>query len=221
MSHPLDNPVWNALGGPHFKLGATDGRLRHYDPTIAIFAGVEDPFASDFAGLPKGRSYGFVTTGPVRWPASIEKVRQADVLQMIAEAPMPSAPGPDLVALGEVNVPEMMALVELTQPGPFARRTLKMGKFWGIAEDGKLVAMAGERMKLPGMTEVSAVCTHPDYRGQGYARELVSKVLFGIMERTETPFLHVYPDNAGAIGLYRQLGFAPRRTMTFTVVRPR
>jgi ribosomal protein S18 acetylase RimI-like enzyme len=221
MSHPLDNPVWSALSGPHFRLGASNGTVRHYDPTIAIFAGVEDPFASDFAGLPKARSYGFVTTGPVTWPASLEATRQVEVLQMIAEAPKPATTGGDLMALGEVNVPEMMALVELTQPGPFARRTLKMGKFWGIVEDGRLAAMAGERMRLTGFTEVSAVCTHPDYRGQGYALELVSKVLGGIMERSETPFLHVYPNNAGAIGLYERLGFAPRRVMTFTVVRPR
>lgn len=221
MGHPLDNPVWNALGGPHFRLGAGDGRVRHYDPGIALFAAVEDPLASDFAGLPRGRTYGFVTAAAPTFPASVEVERQAEVLQMIAEQPRPGATGGDLMALGDINVAEMTALVELTQPGPFAARTIKMGRFWGIAEDGRLAAMAGERMRLPGFTEVSAVCTHPDYRGQGYARELVSKVLLGIMERSETPFLHVYPDNAGAIGLYESLGFAGRRTMTFSIVRPR
>lgn len=221
MSHPLDNPVWHALGGPHFRLGATNGRVRHYDPTISVFAGVEDPWSSDFDGLPKGGTFGFVTAGAPPFPQAVEVVRQADVLQMIAETPRPSLPGPDLLALGDINVPEMMALADLTQPGPFAARTNKMGKFWGIVEDGRLVAMTGERMKLTGFTEVSAVCTHPDYRGRGYARELVSKVMLGMMERGETPFLHVYPDNAGAIGLYESLGFAARRTMTFSIVRPR
>lgn len=221
MSHPLDNPVWEALGGPQFRLGATDGRIRYYDPTIALFAAVADPFSADFAGLPKGGSFAFVTTDPVSFPSHLEVVRQAAVLQMIAERPTPAVPGEGLTALTDINVPEMMALAELTEPGPFAPRTIKMGKYWGIVEDGRLVAMAGERMRLPGYTEVSAVCTHPDYRGQGYSRELVSKVLEGIIGRGETPFLHVYPDNAAAIGGYEKLGFTPRRGMAFAIVRVR
>lgn len=221
MSHPLDNPVWHALGGPQFRLGATDGKVRHYDPTIAMFAAVGDPAAADVAGLPKGRSYGFVTVERVRFPASIEVEREAEVMQMIAERPSPDAPNEEVVALVDSNVPEMMTLAELTHPGPFAGRTIKMGTFWGVFVEGRLAAMAGERMRLDGFTEVSAVCTHPDFRGRGFARSLVSKVLAGVIERGETPFLHVYPDNRPAIAAYEKLGFTQRRTMRFTIVRPR
>ena len=131
------------------------------------------------------------------------------------------APRDDLVALTDDHVPQMMALVELTKPGPFVRRTNKVGKYWGIVEDGQLVAMAGDRLRLKGFGEVSAVCTHPDHRGKGYARELISKVAQSVVARGETPFLQAYPDNVAAIGLYESLGFVVRRSLTFTVVRRR
>lgn len=219
MSHPLDNMVWAALGGPQFRLGATDGIVRHFDPTIAMFAAVADPWSADFATLPTGHSFGFVTTDAVPFPPHIEVVREAVVTQMIAERPRLASPRDDIVALSDDHVPEMMALVELTRPGPFARRTNKMGKYWGIIEDGQLVAMAGDRLRLDGFGEVSAVCTHPDHRGKGYARELISKVAQGIVARGETPFLQAYPDNVTAIALYESLGFTMRRMLTFTVVR--
>jgi len=221
MSHPLDNMVWEALGGPQFRLGATDGIVRHYDPTIAMFAAVEDPWTADFATLPSGNTFGFVTTEAVPFPPQIEVLREAVVTQMIAEHPRLATPRDDLVALTDDDVPQMMALVELTKPGPFAPRTNKMGKYWGIVEGGELVAMAGDRLRLPGFGEVSAVCTHPDHRGKGYARELISKVAAGVVARGETPFLQSYPDNVAAIGLYESLGFTERRMLTFTVVRRR
>lgn len=219
MSHPLDNMVWEALGGPQFRLGATNGRVRYYDPTIAMFAGVADPWTSDFQGLPRGTSFGFVTTGPVKFPGEIEVLKTAELTHMTAEHPKLEPRGDELVALSDANVPEMMALVDLTYPGPFAARTIKMGKFWGALHDGHLVAMAGERMRLTGYTEVSAVCTHPDYRGKGYARELVSTVVAGIVSRGETSFLQVYPENAAAISLYESMGFAARRPLWFTIIR--
>lgn len=221
MSHPLDNMVWEALGGPQFRLGATDGLVRHFDPTIAMFAAVADPWTADFKTLPDGNSFGFVTTDTVPFPPHIEVLREVVITQMIAEHPKLIAPRDDLVALTDDHVPQMMALVELTKPGPFARRTNKMGKYWGIFEDGQLVAMAGDRLRLAGFGEVSAVCTHPDHRGKGYARELISKVAQGAVARGETPFLQAYPDNVAAIGLYESLGFTVRRMLTFTVVRRR
>lgn len=221
MTHPLDNMVWEALGGPQFRLGATDGRVRHYDPTIAMFAAVADPWSSDFATLPAGHSFGFVTARSVPFPAHIEVLREVVITQMIAEHPRLATPRDDLVPLTGAHIPEMLALTELTKPGPFAPRTNKMGKYWGIVEDGRLVAMAGERLRLPGFGEVSAVCTHPDHRGKGYARELISKVAAGIVARGEVPFLQAYPDNITAIALYESLGFTVRCPLTFTIVRRR
>jgi hypothetical protein len=211
MSHPLDNMVWEALGGPQFRLGATDGIVRHFDPTIAMFAAVADPWSADFATLPSGNSFGFVTAEAVPFPPHIEVQREAVVTQMIAEQPRLATPRDDLVALTDDHVPQMMELVELTKPGPFARRTNKMGKYWGIIESGQLVAMAGDRLRLAGFGEVSAVCT----------RELISKVAQGVVARGETPFLQAYPDNVAAISLYESLGFTVRRSLTFTVVRRR
>jgi ribosomal protein S18 acetylase RimI-like enzyme len=221
MSHPLDNMVWEALGGPQFRLGATDGRVRHFDPTIAMFAAVEDPWSSDFATLPKGHNFGFVTTRSVPFPATIEVLREVVVTQLTADHPSLPTPRDDIVPLNDTHVPEMMALVELTKPGPFAPRTIKMGKYWGVLDNGRLVAMAGERLRLTGFGEVSAVCTHPDYRGRGYARELISKVAQGIVARGETLFLQAFADNVSAISLYESLGFTVRCPLTFTVVRRR
>ena len=112
----------------------------------------------------------------------------------------------------------MLALATLTQPGPFFARTHRLGGFIGVKQDGVLVAMAGERMKVEGFTEVSGVCTQPDHRGNGYAGGLMQLVAQAILARGETPFLHVYADNAGAIALYQTLGFRFRAALTMTVL---
>jgi len=213
MSHPLDNMVWEALGGPQFRLGATDGLVRHFDPSIAMFAAVADPWSADFATLPSGHSFGFVTTGHVPFPAEFEIEREAVFTQMVAEHPRLPAPASDLVALSDLHAPQMLALAELTKPGPFAPRTKKMGKYWGMLDGDRLVAMAGERLRLTGFCEVSAVCTHPDYRGRGYAKQLVSAVTAGIVARGEVPFLTTFTNNAPAIATYEALGYRIRRPM--------
>jgi predicted GNAT family acetyltransferase len=112
----------------------------------------------------------------------------------------------------------MIALAELTEPGPFRARTHELGQFWGIRREGRLVAMAGERMKLPGFTELSGVCVHPDWRGHGFARDLSAFVAGAIAARGETPFLHVFADNRAAIRLYEQLGFTARREMAIQAI---
>ncbi len=123
--------------------------------------------------------------------------------------------------LGAADVPVMLALVELTRPGPFATRTIELGNFFGVRVGGELVAMTGERMKPEGFTEVTAVCTHPDHRGQGYARSLLAHVTRGVLDRGEVPFLHVFSDNFSAIELYLRSGFAIRKRMHVTVLGKR
>ena len=113
----------------------------------------------------------------------------------------------------------MLALVELTKPGPFSKRTPELGSYLGIHEDGKLVAMAGERLKPYGYTEISAVCTHPDYRGRGYASSLVTVLIERIAGRNEIPFLHVRKENVDAIRVYEKLGFKTRRKINIVVVK--
>jgi predicted GNAT family acetyltransferase len=139
---------------------------------------------------------------------------------MIAPALTPGAVRFGYVELAEADAPAMLALATLTQPGPFYAHTNRLGRFVGVKVEGRLVAMAGERMAPPGFTEVSGVCTHPDHRGRGYAAGLMRAIAEGIVARGETPFLHVLPDNAAALALDEALGFTFRRSMTATVLVP-
>lgn len=220
--HPLSNPVWNSLVGPHAHLVAGGGKVRRYRPEVAMFVAVEDPSDPDMPELLDligDGTAGFVTEGPVALPSGIEVLRTADVLQMIADEWSPVPVTLDVVPLTEANEPAMVELVDLTKPGPFAPKTRLMGSFRGLFDDGRLVAMSGERWQTANYTEVSAVCTHPDYRGRGYAKQFVSQGGNEIIASGKTPFLHSYADNATAIATYEKLGFRPARVMTFTVIR--
>ncbi len=124
----------------------------------------------------------------------------------------------DAIPLGAADVPEMLKLVTQTEPGPFLPRTIELGDYLGIRSDGELVAMAGERFRLDGWTEISAVCTHPNHRGQGLASRLMGALIAGIKGRSQRAFLHVMSTNTEAIRLYEQLGFRVRQTATLTVV---
>jgi predicted GNAT family acetyltransferase len=132
-----------------------------------------------------------------------------------------TAPRPDLdiIALGKADVGDMLALADLTKPGPFTERTPELGRFWGVRIDGRLAAMAGTRLDLDGFTEVSGVCTHPDFRGHGLASHLSIYAADQIRHRGDTPFLHAYADNAAAIALYEKLGFELWREVNVAVVK--
>jgi predicted GNAT family acetyltransferase len=160
---------------------------------------------------------------PPQLPDGWKLVATVPLLQMVYESTRPpsgtSSSEADLIELSEADVPEMMALAALTKPGPFGRRTRELGTYRGIRVAGKLVAMAGERLKLPGYTEVSAVCTHPDHLGKGYAAALIRSVVEQIRSLDEVAFLHVRHDNARAIGLYEHLGFNTRVQLHFAVVQ--
>jgi len=223
--HPLDNMVWNALGGPQAHLGPSAGKARRFDPEIAVFAAVENPLVT-LDGLaeiiPEGGKVGIVTTAPPFLPAELEQTFEGEVLQLVAPRFAPVATGGvryrDLTA---ADVPAMIELVELTRPGPFARRTIEMGHYIGVFEGERLVAMTGERLRLDGFGEVSAVCTHPEFQGRGIAKALVSVIGSEIVARGEVPFLQAYTTNAAAIATYRRVGFEPRRNLTFTMLQRR
>jgi predicted GNAT family acetyltransferase len=134
------------------------------------------------------------------------------------EAPPPAEPNQSFRKLTQEDVPEMLALTKLTEPGPFLPRTIELGAYYGIHDSGSLVAMAGERLRLTRFTEVSAVCTHPNFRGRGYGNSLMSVVISGIMSRDETPFLHVKTDNP-ALALYKKLGFQIRAQLYLAVIQ--
>jgi ribosomal protein S18 acetylase RimI-like enzyme len=220
MSHPLDNPVVASLAGPHAAFAEWRGRSVRYLPEMTPFHGLPDrPQAADWADLAALAGPGAVVllavdaavVPPEDWAVSF----RVDGVQLVGEDVLGKA-DPEVVRLGPADVPEMLALVERTRPGPFLNRTVEMGSYLGIRrDDGALIAMAGERMHPPGHTEISAVCTDPAHRGEGLASRLVLALAAGIRERGEIPFLHAAGDNTNAIRLYGTLGFRLRRAVTF------
>jgi ribosomal protein S18 acetylase RimI-like enzyme len=218
----LDNPVWAALSGPQSAFAVAGDRAARFQPDISPFAGFADP--ADPAGWRElaslagpGVDLGMSADG-LAVPPEWDLLRVMPAVQLVGTA-VDAAPDPDAVELGDADVPEMLGLVERTQPGPFRKRTLALGRYLGVRYDGALVAMAGERMRVPGFTEISAVCTDPAYRGRGLAARLIRAVAAGIAERGELPFLAAVTENHGALRVYRRIGFTDRRPVTFTVVR--
>ena len=143
-------------------------------------------------------------------PPGLKALFDRPAIQLVYTSEPPDVDDPRLVPLGNEDAPDMLALAQLTEPGPFATRTHELGQFWGVKQDGQLIAMAGERMRQPGYSEISAICTHPDHRGLGLGKSLCLKVTRSILDRGETPYLHAFADNATAIRLYEGLGFRGR-----------
>ena len=158
------------------------------------------------------------TPDPVTAPVEFKTLLVKTGEQMIGMPAEASGGVADILTLGAGDVPAMMELTKLTNPGPFAARTRELGTFLGIKIDGRLVAMAGERMKPADHTEITAVCVHPDFRGRGYAQLLLGAVARQIAARGEIPFLHVFSDNDSAIALYRRQGMEIRRRLWVTVL---
>ncbi|MCU7725176.1 GNAT family N-acetyltransferase [Actinoplanes sp. KI2] len=214
----LDNPIWHSLTGAHAHLAELHGRAGRYPDEVAQFyalADPEDPGAwADLAELTgPGAEVAVAGRVPARLPGW-ELVAEIPGVQLV-DVSLRVAPNAEAVRLTAADVPEILDLIERTRPGPFRPRTIELGTYLGIRRQGALVAMAGERMRPPGWTEISAVCTDPAYRGQGLATSLVRVVAAGIRARGETPFLHTAAENAPAIRLYEAIGFRLRRRTTF------
>ena len=212
MTDPLDRPIWHALAGRQAGFAVGSGLARRFRPEVSPFIACVDDSQEALAAvaplLAPGETVLFLQRGAVAVPAGTRVVEGGTGVQMVAWDYVMSEPPAGIVALGEEDAGAMLALATLTQPGPFRARTHELSQFWGVRDgDGRLLAMAGERLKLPGMSEVSGVCTHPDARGRGLAALLSRHVASEIVRRGEVPFLHAYADNAGAIRLYEGLGF--------------
>lgn len=220
----LDRPAWSALSGHWAALTITHGFARRLAPEFGLFAAAPDPSAESLAGLGAlVRAHGDMgLIEPEPWPAPPgTAATSAACWQMVAQTPPPPAEIDfEILPLTDADAPQMLELATLTRPGPFFSRTHELGAFIGVKAGGRLVAMAGERMRAAGFSEVSGVCTHPDHRGRGYAAALMSRVAERILARGETPFLHTYADNLGAIALYQRLGFAFRRELVLTLLAP-
>jgi GNAT superfamily N-acetyltransferase len=220
--HPLDRPVWHALLSRQAAFAVGDGSAKRFLPDVGIFAAARDDSEEALRALgglvPPDGSVILLQPGESPVPPGTRVDKIAMGVQMVAEGVAPSEPMAPVERLTEADAPAMLELATLTQPGPFFANTHRLGAFWGIRTGGRLVAMAGERMKLDGYTEVSGVCTHPDFRGRGYAATLSRVVAGEILERGETPLLHAYATNTPAIDLYRALGFVLRSPMVVTVL---
>ncbi len=217
----LDNPAYAALSGPHVRFAQVRGRARRYMPDVAPFLALPaSPSAQDWqdaAALVAPGTHVAVRLGEADVPRGWQASGAFDLTQMLGEE-VTGADCPEAISLGVADVDEVLELVAQTNPGPFLARTVELGRYLGIRRGGGLVAMAGERFRFDGWTEISAICTMPAHRGHGLASRLVGALVAGIQARSERPFLHVLSSNTGAIRLYEQLGFRARGVATLTVV---
>ena len=222
-NHPLDRPIWSALTTRQQALAEGGVLARRYPQAIAPFADMADMSAESFAALGSLMSGSEIavlfTADAVAAPAGFKILLAETGEQMIGTPVECAIPGVEIITLGVKDVPDMLALIELTKPGPFSVRTHELGTFLGIRVDGTLVAMTGERMKPGNYTEMTAVCVHPDHRGRGYAQMLLGTVARQIVARGEIPFLHVFSSNASAIALYRRQGMGIRARLHVTVLQ--
>ncbi|KQN04809.1 GNAT family acetyltransferase [Sphingobium sp. Leaf26] len=221
--HPLDRPVWNSLSSGWAALAQGDEHARRLDPSYGPFGATADEHPESLAAIaalvPADGELWMIGPEALTLPPGVIVTRTAMLAQMVAPSITPAtAPPPAWVPLGESDAADMLALALLTKPGPFRSHTRRLGRFIGVRENGRLVAMAGERMRLPGFTEVSGVCTHPDWRGRGLAGALMRVVAQAILDRGKTPFLHAYAAHDKTIALYCSLGFEVRAELPMMVV---
>jgi len=222
MTHPLDNPVWYALTSHHATLAKRTATAARYPAEVAPFVavGVADEAAETQAAtlVDVGESVLFVGVAPPL--SSAWKAEPAvAIAQMTCTAPLADVAGPPIDELSHAAVADMLALTALVYPHYFRPRTIEMGRYFGIYDGDTLAAMAGERMRFDGHHEISAVCTHPDYGGRGYARRLMAMLTNDILDSGYVPFLHVSHQNVRAKALYEQIGYRFRADISLTAVQ--
>lgn len=216
-NHPLDNVAWSALTTAHAGFAAGDDLARRYPDDMAPFAAIREPSAAAYAALaallPPGREARLFRPNEEATPLGWETLSARPIIQMVADAPIADDGMSDDLSvrtLAIADADDMLALAEIAKPGPFSARTVLLGGYLGLRDaGGQLIAMAGERFRLPGHAEMSAICSHPDARGRGFGRMLTVNLARRIQARGAVPFLHVFPDNPAA-ALYTRLGFRER-----------
>jgi ribosomal protein S18 acetylase RimI-like enzyme len=223
----LDNPFWSSLRSRHRQIAQRVGDVARYPPEFAPFLGVASADADVSKALeslvgPDESVYllGVVPRLPGAW--RLEAFRP--LAQMICTAPIAVVDGPEVIELSEAHRADVLALTALVYPHYFRERTMDMGRYFGIYEsdksgDGRLAAMVGERLGMDALQEISAVCTHPDFNGRGYARRLTALLSNDNLERGRTPFLHVSYENPRALRLYQQMGYVHRPDIGFWSLR--
>jgi predicted GNAT family acetyltransferase len=219
VERALDNPFWASLTTGHARFAQGGTLARRYPADISPIAGLAAPEPANVIALEAvvdvGDDMATVARLVPKLPSHWEILYESRITQMTRSDRM-QFPESDVDAsiLGPADVPEMLALVELTKPGPFRPRTVELGTYIGLRLSGRLVAMAGERLWIGDFREVSAVCTHPDVQRHGYARALIHRVINRMLCAGQTPILHVESANKRAIELYASLGFGPRSELS-------
>ena len=223
MTHVLDRPIWQALSTTHADVAEGGALARRYRTSIGPMAASIDNSPAALAALgalaAPGESLVLLMADPVVPPQGFETVMSAPGVQMLAAQPPRPLADAEIVPLGWADAAAMLALAELTKPGPFSLEALALGRFWGVRHNGALIAMAGERMRQPGYTELSGVCTHPDHRGKSLGKRLSLHAMQAIFESGARPFLHAFASNTPAITLYESIGFTLRRPMNVAFLR--
>jgi ribosomal protein S18 acetylase RimI-like enzyme len=220
VKHLLHNPVYNALlsGDRHLSFG--NKQVKFFDEEVSPFAGFDQDYEKGFSDLydllPAGRKILYATPSFIIQPAGWQLTHEIKGLQFVyEEGQLIKSEFPEVKPLKEIHVEQMIQLAKLTRPGPFGKGTINFGSYFGIFENEKLLAMTGQRLHVQDYIEISAVCTHPDHTGKGYAHILMQHQLQLVLEQDQKPFLHVREDNQRAIALYRRLGFTISRPMNF------
>ncbi|OKS84771.1 GNAT family N-acetyltransferase [Mucilaginibacter polytrichastri] len=223
MDHVLDNPLFNALltGNKHFANGTAD--VKYFPKEVSPFAGTKDLSAASLTQLhdmlPADRVVALITASQPEIPMQWQVLHQSLVHQMMGNGvQVPAGNNDEIIPLTKADIPQMLALTQLTNPGPFEERTIEFGNFAGIFKNGQLAAMAGQRLHIDNYVEVSAVCTHPEHLGKGYARALIFHQIKHILSAGNIPFLHVRTDNSRAIKVYQDLGFVTRQQLNVNVL---
>lgn len=216
----LRNPVYHSLLYNDGHLGFGAGAVKWFHEEVSPFAGFEEGYEKGFDELcdqlPAGRKILYATPLSIAPPGGWQLMAVVNGFQFVFEGTEMTAPSSFYpTSLGPEHVDEVLALTTLTEPGPFGRRTIEFGHYYGVFDKEKLVAMTGQRLHVQNFTEVSAVCTHPDYLGKGYATKLVQHQMALILSQGKIPFLHVRADNKRAIDVYKRLGFAVQGEMNF------
>jgi ribosomal protein S18 acetylase RimI-like enzyme len=220
VNHLLHNPVYNALlsGDKHLSFG--NEQVKFFDEQVSPFAGFEEGYNKGFSDLydwlPSGRKILYAIPSVIAQPAGWQVQYEIKGLQFVYEAGRQGKTQfPDVIPLSEIHVEQMIQLAKLIKPGPFGSRTLDFGSYFGIFDNEKLIAITGQRLHVENYTEISAVCTHPDHTGKGYANSLLQLQLQLILQHGQQPFLHVREDNERAIVIYQRIGFSISRSMNF------
>jgi ribosomal protein S18 acetylase RimI-like enzyme len=221
--HLLDNPIYHSLNSGHLSFAKEAGEVSYYPEDIAPFAGLEENSQENFDALYRNSApeSTFVVFTPDAYaiPKGWKLVTHIDMFQLVYEHTTAPTGDEEFEDLNESHVDEMIELVKLTQPGPFKSRTIALGNYTGVLRKQKLVAMAGHRFNPTPYIEISAVCTHPDHLGKGYAYLLLCEQIKRILDKGQIPFLHVRSDNVAAVKLYQKLGFVIRTTMIAYVLK--